>query len=57
MFHIGLGGLVLLLVLLVCTGGPAAVQRFLAGVGCLIAILGGLIALLFLIASCFHPSP
>jgi hypothetical protein len=57
MFHIGLGGCVLLLVLLVCCGGPAAVQRFLAGVSCLIAIQGGLIALLFLISSCFHPKP
>ena len=55
MFHIGLGGCVLLLVLLVCCGGPAAVKRFLAGVGFLIAILAGLIALLCLIGSCYLP--
>ena len=41
----------LLLILLVCCGGPNAVMRFLSGIGCLLLILIGLILLLCAIGS------
>ena len=45
MLHLGLGGIILILLLLVCIGGPQAVLRFLGGVGCLILIALALVAL------------
>jgi hypothetical protein len=51
MIHIGLGGALLLLTIIICCGGPRAVLRALAGLGCLILILAGLIALLCAIGS------
>jgi len=51
MIHLGLGGIVLILLLLVCIGGPQAVLRFIGGIGCLILVIAALIALLATMAN------
>jgi hypothetical protein len=55
MIHIGLGGAVLIIALLICCGGPQTVLRALAGIGCLLLVLAGLVALLCLIGSTIKP--
>ena len=50
MIHIGLGGFVLLLILIICAGGPKAVVRFVAGIVSLAAIIVTLGALVFFAA-------
>jgi hypothetical protein len=49
--HIGLGGAVLLLAILICCGGPKFVLRAVAGAGCLIAILAAICIVLIGICS------
>jgi len=40
MFHIDLGGCIVLLLLLICRGGPESVARFAADLSCLFVITG-----------------
>ena len=56
MVHIGLGGAVLLLTILICCGGPKVVLRAVAGAGCLIAIFAVLCIVLIGICSMLNRS-